>query len=123
MGVFQVPLQIGRTGNGGDFETVEAMVDTGATHSIIPASVLHRLGIEPKHTIRLRLADGGLVERPAGTANFSAVTDTGERAYAGAMVVFGAEGQYLMGATTLESLGMAAAPVRQTLTISYGYGR
>lgn len=122
MGIFRVPLRIAARDNG-HFETVDALVDTGATHSIIPAELLHRLGVQPEHTIRLRLADGGLIERQAGTANFSAETEAGERTYAGAMVVFGNEGQYLMGMTTLESLGMAVDTVRQTLIISYGYGR
>lgn len=122
MGIFRVPLRIGARGNGA-FETVDALVDTVSTHSIIPAALLHRLGVLPEHTIRLRLADGGLIERPIGTANFSATTAAGETASMSAPVVFGADGQYLMGMTTLENLGLAVDPAEQILIISYGYGR
>lgn len=122
MGIFRVPLRIGARGNG-HFETVDALVDTGSTHSIIPAALLHRLGVQPEHTIRLRLADGGLIERPIGTANFSATTAAGETAKMSAPVVFGNAGQYLLGMTTLQNLGLAIDPAEQTLIISYGYGR
>ena len=45
MGTFNVELQIGAA----DFsawETVSALVDTGATYSMAPAGLLRRLGIE-----------------------------------------------------------------------------
>ena len=122
MGIFRVPLRIAARDNG-HFETVDALVDTGATHSIIPAELLHRLGVQPEHTIRLRLADGGLIERPVGTAKFSAAAVTGETPMMSAPVVFGNAGQYLLGMTTLENLGLAVDPAEQTLIISYGYGR
>ena len=49
-------------------ETVDALVDTGATFSIMPASLLGRLGIEPTKTRRLRLANGEVEECQTGMA-------------------------------------------------------
>ena len=46
MGVFRVPIEIGAP-SGSEFETVDAVVDTGATYTMLPGSVLTRLGIAP----------------------------------------------------------------------------
>ena len=43
MGTFNVQLEIGDP-DGQRFETVEAMVDSGATFTFIPRSLLERLG-------------------------------------------------------------------------------
>ena len=47
-------------------EVVEALVDTGATFSSVPAPVLDRLGVTPHRTVRLRLANGEVEQRAIG---------------------------------------------------------
>ena len=42
----------------GRTETVEALVDTGATFTAVPAAVLEQLGVVPDYTVSLRLANG-----------------------------------------------------------------
>ena len=65
MGTFYMPIEIG----GADrerFETVEALVDTGATYSAMPASILRALGVSPFDRRTLRLADGNLIYKDIG---------------------------------------------------------
>ena len=65
MGTFTVPLQIADP-EGRHYETVEAMVDSGARFTVLPGSILERLGVVP-HTARsFVLADGSRVERGFG---------------------------------------------------------
>ena len=90
--------------------TVSAFVDTGATNSMLPASFLRELGIEPVETRSARVADGRRVEFQTAWARFSV---QGRNAVA--RVAFGPEGEYLMGATTLEDLALAVDPVDQRL--------
>ena len=59
MGVFRVPVEIGDP-QGERFERVEALVDTCATYTMMPASLLRRLGVEPQTTAPFELADGRL---------------------------------------------------------------
>ena len=91
---------------------VEALVDTGATHSMVPGSLLQGLGIGPVETRVSRIADGSRIELQTAWARFSA-----EGRNAVARVSFGPEGMYLMGATTLEDMGLAVDPVDQRLIV------
>ena len=109
MGTFSVDLRIGAVDRS-DWETVSALVDTGSTCSMAPASLLHRLGVEPDQTVEFELAGGEVVEYETGLAAFAAEGRTGW-----ARVIFGPDGEYLMGATTLEDLGLMVDPVNYRL--------
>ena len=109
MGTFNVELGIGAA----DFsawETVNALVDTGATCSMAPASLLRRLGIEPDETVEFELAGGEVVEYETGWAAFSVEGRVGR-----ARVIFGPDDEYLMGATTLEDLALMVDPLNYRL--------
>ncbi len=109
MGTFSVNLWVGNlfadTG-----ATVNALVDTGATHSMLPGSLLRELGIEPVETRFARVADSRRIELQTAWARFSAA---GRNAVA--RVAFGPEGEFLMGATTLEDLGLVVDPIDRRL--------
>ena len=109
MGTFRVPLTVGNPATGAT-ETVDALVDTGATYSMIPASVLDRLGIVPARSRRFLVANGERVEFQTALAYFETDGYEGE-----ARVVIGPEGQSLLGATTLEDLLLAVDPVGKRL--------
>ena len=104
MGTFSVLIGVGHP-KGGDFEQVLALVDTGATHSIMPASLLEWLGIRPTVQRPVRLAEGRRAMQVSGLGRFS---------YRGeewiCPVVFGPEDQYLLGATTLEAFALVVDP-------------
>ena len=114
MGTFTVPLTVGNPDSAAQ-ETVDALVDTGATFSVMPASLLRRLDIEPTRTRRLRFANGQVEERQTGMAFFEVVGIDCE-----AMVVFGPEDLHLLGATTLESLLLIVDPINKQLVPEVG---
>ena len=91
--------------------TVEFLVDSGAIYSVVPAKVLRKLKIKPLDEQEFRLANGDRIVRKKGVAVFR----YGER-IGGADVIFGEEGDSaLLGAFTLEALGLALDPLRREL--------
>ena len=110
MGTFTVPLQVGDLA-GQRFIEVEALVDTGATYTLLPEELLTQLGIAPEDQRRFQLADERVVEYPIGYARLRVDGGT-----AVALVVFAPEGTGpLIGATTLENLSLGVDPVQQRL--------
>ena len=109
MGTFTVTIEIGDP-QGQRFEEVEALVDTGATLTIVPASLLRRLGVTPRRRAAFRLADGSLVEMDIGIT----IVRVGGLETS-TSVVFGDEGRALLGVLTLEDLFLGVDPVRKRL--------
>jgi len=95
-----------------DRETpLELLVDTGALYSVLPASVLQELGIEPQERKTFKTADGRRIERAVGEAVF---VYNGERGTS--KVVFGAEDDAtVLGVTALEALGLEVDPTSGTV--------
>jgi len=110
MGTFRYPIEIGDP-QGERYERVEALVDTGASYTVLPASLLRRFGVEPLERWPFRLADGRQVEYEVGQTQ---VRIDGRSRFT--IVVFGEEGvEPLLGAVTLEELGLAVDPVARQL--------
>ena len=55
-------MQVEAAGPDGASVTLDALVDTGATYTLAPASVLRRLGVEPIGRQTFLIADGSRVE-------------------------------------------------------------
>ena len=104
MGIFYVDIGVGHP-MGGDFLPVSALVDTGSTHSVIPESLLASLSLAPLERRTYRIADGNFIQRDVGEARFR--IDNRERT---CTVIFGPEGQYLLGATTLQDFDLMVDP-------------
>lgn len=109
MGTFSVQVSVGHPA-GGDLFPVSAMVDTGATHSMMPQSLMARLRIAPLRTSRYSIADGSTVEYDVADARFGV---GGEIRYC--PVIFGPEDEFLLGATTLEIFELVVDPLGQRL--------
>lgn len=111
MGLTYLEVEVAGPATPDDTEPVEFLVDSGAVHSVVPASILERLGIEALDKEEFRLAEGTKVVRRKGGAVFR----YGERVGV-ADVIFGEGGDSnLMGATTLESLGLVLDPLKREL--------
>ena len=111
MGITSLTLEIGNPARPDVTELVECLVDSGAVYSVVPSAVLERLGIAPLVEERFRLADGSSVTRRKGIALFK----YGDRV-GGADVIFGeARDAQLLGALTLEALGLTLDPLRREL--------
>ena len=110
MGTFNVDLEIGDPA-GVEFISINGLVDTGATHTTLPENLLHRLGVQPVSSRRFRLADGSFVYYATGYTWVRREGDTGV-----VQVVFAPDdASPLIGATTLENLGLAVDPVSRQL--------
>ena len=108
LGVFNWPIQLNSM-DGERSLDVEAMVDTGASYTIVPARLLRDLGVVPVDTIRLVMADGRPVECEIGEAR---ATINGRSIPT--LVVFGADdARALLGAYTLEGLRLAVDPTHR----------
>jgi predicted aspartyl protease len=111
MGVTVLHVAVGNQANPEVTEELEFTVDSGAVYSVVPAPVLERLGIQPLKSDRFRLADGRYIVRRRGGALFKF------QDYIGVSdVIFGEPGDAtLLGALTLEALGLSLDPIRREL--------
>ena len=110
MGTFSVPIDIGDP-QGQTFYRVDALVDTGATLTSVPASILERLGVESTRRGTFQLANGELVQM--GLAETKVRVEGMETS---TWVLFGAENSpILLGAYTLEGLLLGVDPHNQRL--------
>ena len=116
MGVLSVEIEIGGP-DARRLERVEAVVDTGASYTQLPASTLKRLGVEPHTRRTFVMADGRREQSDVGQA-WVRLNGTTQMT----VVVFAEEGsQPLIGAITLEEFGFGIDPVAQKLIPVPGY--
>ncbi len=111
MGLTTLEIEVGNTATPEVTEPIDFLIDSGAVYSVVPIPILERLGINPLIEQEFRLADGSKIVRNKGGALFK----YGDRIGV-ADVIFGEEGDsQLLGAFTLESLGLALDPLRREL--------
>ena len=102
MGVFSVRVEVGHPLKG-HFEGAELVVDTGATFSVLPRSLLDSIGVEATEQAEIKMADG----RGARLRHGRGPIQAPERPGAHQPVVFApADDVYLFGAVTLEEFGL-----------------
>lgn len=91
---------------------VTFLVDSGAVYSLVPERTLRRLGLlRPYRELTFSLTDGTTITRKVGDAYFEIDGHLGP-----APVIFGEAGdEPLLGATTLESLGLVLDPFKRRL--------
>ena len=111
MGLTTLTVEIANLRKPGNWEPIELLVDSGALYSVIPATLLRRLGILADLRDEFVLADGSVVSRRQGVAKFRFMGKIG-----GSDVIFGEPGDSpLLGAVTLEELGLTLDPLRREL--------
>ena len=110
MGTFYWPMEVSSP-DGLRWETVQALVDTGASHSVLPASMLRRLGVVPFRTVLYRIGDGRRVEREIGETKLRVNGLEATR-----IVAFGDDNvPPLLGADTLQGILLVVDPVDERL--------
>ncbi len=110
MRTFRHPAAVAATEHG-PFVLVEALVDTGATYSLLPRSLFTRLGVAPHDRAEFVLADGRRIVRELVTVVFRLDDRTRH-----VLCIVGENGdEPLMGATALELFGLTADPVNRRL--------
>lgn len=111
MGMTYAELTVKKSHEDKNSIEVRFLIDSGAVYSLIPKSSLKKIGIRPHRKMTFVLADGVEIERQVGDAFFEWRGEGGA-----APVIFGEEGdEPLLGATTLESLGLVLNPFTREL--------
>ena len=115
MELFRTAIEAGNPTDG-VFVEIEPIVDTGATYSMLPSSLLkEKLGLSPLEVMTFTLADGSRQAYGMGEARFK--YEGRERT---SPVIFGPEDVYLLGAVSLQSFGLVADTTHHRLTPSPG---
>ena len=110
MGTFFQTIEIAASPNG-PFESVEALVDTGASYTWIPSLILLRLRLAPLFRRQFTLADGTTIER---SVTQIVVRLEGQPLFT--ICIFGDDSLMpLLGAVTLEEFGLSVDPVNKRL--------
>lgn len=92
------------------------MVDTGATYSMVPTSLLRDIGITPTREAGFRLADG--TRQPMQIGNIQVTINESTSV---CPVVFGPDdASPLIGAVTLEALLLTVDPIERRLVATDG---
>jgi len=111
MGLTKKILKVRNSRDARKSSNVEFLVDSGAVYSLVPAHILKRLGLKPYRKLSFFLADGTEIKREVGDAYFSFNGGS-----APSPVIFGEKGdEPLLGAVTLESLGLVLDPFRREI--------
>src|SRR5256885_285728 len=104
------------TGKKGKKAAVKFLVDSGAIYSLLPEKDWKAIGLKPKRTMTFTLADGTEVKRDVSECHI-----TLPQGDAHTPVILGEPGDdALLGAVTLEILGIVLNPFNRTLQIMKG---
>jgi aspartyl protease family protein len=111
MGSFSAKLRVWNPNSPENIEELEAMVDTGAAFTWMHRDRLERLGVEKLRRIGFRAIDGSIIERD------TAAVWVANNDFKAPDIIVMAErtDMEVIGAHTIEGLGLAADPVQKKL--------
>ena len=116
MGMIRLPIGIRATPKRKSLRP-EAMVDTGASYTVVPRDLAKRAGLRSSFTRPVHLADGRIGQ--FGVATALVKVDGRE---APVTVFISPRGEVLLGAESLEILGITVDPRRRRLKMGRWYG-
>jgi predicted aspartyl protease len=91
--------------------TLEFLVDSGATYTLLPVDVWQGIGLIPKRSVAFSLADGTSIERQVSECHITLEVGEGH-----SPVILGEpEDEAVLGVVTLENLGLVFNPFTRTL--------
>ena len=91
--------------------SVRFCVDSGALYSVLPEPVWKRLGLRPRRRVEFTLADGTAITRGVSRCSFEIAGES----EASPVVLGGRADVPLLGAVTLETLGLMLNPLTREL--------
>ena len=116
MGLFKSKLAVWNPASPSRVEELELLVDTGASYSWFSRQRVEALGIRPTGRMQFRRIDGRMLEREVAPVFVRSDGHVG-----GDTIVVAESGDAeVLGAHTLESLGLAADPVQKRLIPTVG---
>jgi clan AA aspartic protease len=99
------------SGPTGKQESVELLVDSGAKYTLLPEPIWKAIGLSPKRRVTFTLADGTHIERDVSEVHIAIPQGEGHTP-----VILGEPGdEALLGAVTLEELGLVLNPFQRSL--------
>lgn len=99
------------SGPTGKQESVEFLVDSGAKYTLLPEPIWKAIGVSPKRRMTFTLADGTHIERDVSEVHIAIPQGEGHTP-----VILGEPGdEALLGAVTLEELGLVLNPFQRSL--------
>jgi clan AA aspartic protease len=99
------------TGPTGQQVSLQFLVDSGATYTLLPHHIWPLIGLTPKRSVRCTLADGTIIERQVSECHIALPDGDGHTP-----VILGEPGdEALLGIVTLENLGLVLNPFTRTL--------
>ncbi len=111
MGTFQVEITVRNLYEPGRQQTLQVLVDTGATYTTLAHDVVEALGCQPTGTRRVLLANGQEEDWPITVVQLSLQGQEGPT-----FCLIGPNGgPALLGAVTLEEFALGVAPVAKKL--------
>jgi large subunit ribosomal protein L11 len=116
MGVFQAKLTVSHLTDPSRALEIELWVDTGAAYSWISRARLEALGVRPARRMQFKTIEGRVLERDLAPVlvRFNGFTGADN------VVLAEAGDSEVIGAFTLEGLGLAVDPVQKTLVPTMG---
>jgi aspartyl protease family protein len=116
VGLFKSKLAVWNPATPSRVEELELLVDTGASYSWFLRQRLETLGIRPTGKMQFRTIDGRILERDVAPVFVRTDGHVG-----GDTIMMAESGDAeVLGAHTLESLGLAADPVQKKLIPTVG---
>jgi predicted aspartyl protease len=116
VGLFKSKLAVWNPASPSRTEELELLVDTGASYSWFLRERLEALGIRPTGRMQFRTIDGRVLERDVAPVFVRSDGHVG----GDTVVVVESGDAEVLGAHTLESLGLAADPVQKRLIPTVG---
>lgn len=111
MGLTTIAAQVRNPSGGRTRRRVRLLVDSGAAYSVLPERIWKNLRLREKRTVEFDLADGTVIERSVGQAEFVIAGRDG----ISPVVLGGPRDAPLLGAVTLETLGLMLDPLTRQL--------
>jgi predicted aspartyl protease len=123
MALTHVRAKVGRPDRAGRSVGVRFLVDTGAVYTVLPEKIWRALKLKPERRAEFTLADGTTISRGVSECRFTVGRDSATSP----VVLGGFEDAALLGAVTLETLGLMVNPLSRELLpmrlMLAGFGR
>ncbi len=111
MGVIHLTVKLRSLGSVNGAYEAEFLVDAGETDSLVPASELNTIGVQPVGRKTYELANGEVVEYEFGLVEIAFMDEV-----TAGRVIFGPDNsEPTLGVTALESVGIIVDPANRTL--------
>ena len=111
MGITNIEVTITNIENRKKKASGEFMVDTGAGYTVIPYTMSKQLDLKPTKNQKFSLADGSIVRR---NLSYAMVEFEGNKAPS-TVILWEKGDSALLGAVTLEALGLMLDPLRREI--------